>query len=288
MRQRSRRDLFGLLAETWALELVDSSRPVSQEELKSLLIDEKRLTEWRKLCAPEEMLLGQELAREIEWALEGLSFASHRVSSLYFGKFPNVASTVGALDSKELLNIEINYGCDKSDTERYRAALVLFAVTEFYLWMGAVWDRMGQLLNLFAFNVRNIAKSRDGWRTIFERFQDNFGGVSDLRESLDYAALVELHNDVYGRISDRRNVLAHKGSLAGRLREGAEANSDTRRLFRAFILGSDSWDMKNLIEENAKFQKSCFDASQHLFRLLGQFLRWKRNGAIWKTSTSNK
>jgi hypothetical protein len=237
------------------------------------------------LCGHEEAL-GRELAREIEWALEGMSFANHRVNSLYFRQFPDLAATVGALDSEELLNIQINYGCDKSDTLRYRAALVLFAVTEFYLWMGAVWDRMGQLLNLFAFNVRKVAKSRDGWRAVFDRFQDNFGSVSVLRESRDYMGLVELHNKVYAKISHRRNILAHKGSLAGRLREGVEGNSEARRVFRTFILAADSWDMRNLIKENDEFQESCFDASHQLFRFLGHFLRWKRNVTIQKTTST--
>jgi hypothetical protein len=156
------RSLFEMLAERQHSKLVDAIIwPSSKQEKRRIERAYEKEFEWETLCDKDQQLLGQELVREIHWTLEGMIFAIDRVEALHFNNF---YGAVGKIDPVNFISTQINWPTlSRSEAAAYRAALMLFNATEVYFWMGAVWDRMGQFLNLFAFNVRNIAKSRDGW-----------------------------------------------------------------------------------------------------------------------------
>jgi hypothetical protein len=275
-RTRKKSDLFTTLAEIRQSN-VDIGERIPDDQIWAAIKVMEKQTAWRRLCRGEERILGDELAREIEWALEGMSFALDRVDALHFAGFP---SAIGRIDPEGFFDAQLNYGAlTRSEGAGYRAALMLFGLAEFYFWMAAVWDRMGQLLNLFAFNVRNVAKSGDGWRQIFGRFRDNFANVDQVRNSEDYKTILRLHNAVYEKLYHRRNVLSHKGSLIARIRAEFE-DPRSRRLLREYVLDHDTWDFQSVVEESEKLAECCGKASQALQRFLTDFLRWRRD--IWR------
>ncbi len=277
---RTSKVFVDILLRRWQLET--ANRTLSGEsvnpELAQTIID--RESAWKGFCDSEELLLGEELAREIHWALEGMDFARFRAVTFNFREFPKIATTLGAVGPEDFIPIRMNYPLHKIETKQYRAALVLFTVAEFYLWMGAIWDRMGQFLNLFAFGIRNVRKSREGWGKIFSRFRDNYGHVRTLNEDEDFKSLVALHQRVYEKISHRRNLLAHRGSLIGRIRAGVETDPTAQRVFQRFILGTEVWNLSKVIPENEELAGTCFEASQRLFAFVGHFLSWRREAQL--------
>jgi hypothetical protein len=275
-RTRKKTDLFTTLAEI-RQSTVDIGERIPDDQLPAVVKAVEKQNAWRRICRGEERVLGDELAKEIEWALEGMSFALNRVDALYFVDFP---TTIGRITPEGFFDAQMNYGAlTRSEAAGYRATLMLFALAEFYFWMAAVWDRMGQLLNLFAFNIKNVAKSGDGWRQIFSRFRDNFANIAQVTKSEDYQAILRLHNAVYERLYHRRNVLSHKGSFIGRIRAEFE-DPRSRRLLRQYLLDNDAWDFANVVEESEKLARCCGEASQALQRFLTDFLRWRRD--IWR------
>jgi hypothetical protein len=279
-RRRTPKAFFDILVRRWQMETANrtlSGEPIDPK-LAQATID--REFAWKDFCDSEELLLGEELAREIHWALEGMDFARFRAVTFNFREFPKIVTTLGAVVPEDFIPIRMNYPLHKIETKQYRAALVLFTVAEFYLWMGAIWDRMGQFLNLFAFGIRNVTKTREGWWQIFGRFRDNYGHVRALNEDEDFRSLVELHQRVYAKISLRRNLLAHRGSLIGRIRAGVETDPTAQRVFHRFILGNEDWDLSKIIPENEELAGSCFEASQRLFAFVGHFLSWRREAQL--------
>jgi hypothetical protein len=271
-RVKHERSLFEILAERRHSELVEGIIwPSSKEDESRIERAYEKEFEWERLCGNGHQVLGQELVREIHWALEGMGFAIDRVAALHFRAFHKV---VGRIDPQFFISTQINWPMlSRSELAAYRAALMLFNVTEVYFWMGAVWDRMGQFLNLFAFNNKNIAKSKDGWRQIFDRFNDNFGNIAEIRGNEEYQTLVRLHRRVYEKAYSRRNILAHKGSFAGRIRATIESDSEKKELLWQFVLGKESWDLTNILDEINELAGSCQEAATALQRFVGDFLR---------------
>jgi len=271
-RRRSKQDLFQILAHIRQSHLLESIEEIPDDKMQWVIDEDLRKSYWKELCDRDEFILAEELVREIQWALEGMDFAIERTIALHFDNFQNA---VAKLDPREFLQVQLNYPVNKADRMAYRAALMLFSVTEVYFWMAAVWDRMGLFLDLFAFNIKNISRNLESWRQAFSKFRDNFGKVPELRESRDYRALVRL-NEAYDRIQYRRNILAHKGSLAGRIRAGVESDPKCHSLFREYVLDGKFWDLTDVIKENQELGGKCYEASETLQKFVGDFLRWRR------------
>jgi hypothetical protein len=271
-RVKREKTLFEMLAETRYSALVQGIQwPSSSEETKRIEHAYEKEFEWERTCDREQKVLGRELVREINWALEGMGFAIDRVAALHFKNFHKV---VGKTDPRHFMSTQINWPTlSRSELAAYRAALMLFNATEVYFWMGAVWDRMGQLLNLFAFNIRNVAKSTDGWRQIFNRFNDNFGNIVEVKNNEDYQTIARLHRSVYDKAYRRRNILAHKGSFAGKIRITTESDSESMQLLRQFVLGKESWNLTNVLGEVVELATGCQEAANALQRFVSDFLR---------------
>ncbi len=266
------KSLFEILAESRYRELIEGMTwPSSIEEKRQNERAYQKQFEWEEVCDNEHRILGQELVREIYWALEGMEFAIDRVAALHFENFHKV---IGKIDPLYFISDQLNWPTlSRSELSAYRATLMLFNVTEVYLWIGAVWDRMGQFLNLFAFNTRNVAESRLGWRQIFKLFRGKFEDVPEVKGSEDYQTIVRLHDDVYEKAYARRNILAHKGSLAGRIRIAIEANSEAKHLLWQFVLGKESWDLTDVLGEIIVLAGGCQEAVSALQRFVSDFMR---------------
>jgi hypothetical protein len=276
--------VFDTLVRRWQLETAD--RVLAGERMDDNLAQaavDKQVA-WRSYCDSEELILGDELSREIQWTLEGMDFARFRAVTFNFKEFPKIATTLRGVDPEDLIPIRMNYPLRKMEAKQYRALFLMFSVAELYLWMSALWDRMGQFLNLFAFGVRNVAKNREVWEAIFDKFRDNYGHVEALSKNADLKSLAEMHQQVYPKISHRRNILAHKGSLVGRARARGESDPVAKRVLDRFIVGRDDWDFDKMISENEELCGTCFAASRELFAFVGDFLAWRRETKLRATS----
>jgi hypothetical protein len=273
------KSLFEILAKSRHRELIEGiTWPSSNEEKTQIERAYQKQFEWEEVCDNEYRILGQELVREIYWALEGMEFAIDRIAALHFKNFHKF---VGKIDPRHFVSDQLNWPTlSRSELSAYRATLMLFNATEAYFWIGAVWDRMGQFLNLFAFDARNVAESKLGWRQIFKLFTHKFGDVPEVEGSEDYQTIVRLHDKVYEKAYARRNILAHKGSLAGRLRIAMEANSEAKQLLWQFVMGKESWDLADVLGEVIALAGGCQEAVSALQRFVSDFVSWRTAAAL--------
>jgi hypothetical protein len=244
----------------------------------------EHITDLDELCNWEDLTLGYAMVCEIWWALYGMDFSYDRLSLLHYKDFEKFVLFVKSDDFEILQKVDLG---NSNEAKGYRSVLILFAIAELYFWIGAVWDRMAQFLNLFAFGIRNVDKSRDGWRQVFERFQANYGSVDSLANDKDYKTIQQLNNKVYEKVYNRRNMLAHKGSLVGRTQAKATGIPENLELIEKYILGKERWDFSNILSESKKLCEQCREAQDALFDFVVTFLTWKKS-QIQKMSPTMK
>jgi hypothetical protein len=255
--------------------IIDSTQ-VDEQEVDRWVREEERRWLWEEMCADEvDLILGEEMVREIWWALHGMEFAQHRLSLLHFTDFDDYAGLIEP--GVGFVGVAAFEAEVEDETMRaYRSILTLYTIQELFFWMAAVWDRMGHFLNLFAFGVRNVAQSKDVWRQVFERFRVNYADVVEvLAENGDYRALKRLNDRVYQYIQDRRNFLAHKGTLAGRIQAGSEDDALRVELYKKFVLDGKAWDLSNIMQECSDLCDKCHEAFSALLCFTGGFLKWR-------------
>jgi hypothetical protein len=252
-------------AEAEVVDLHDAEAEMAAEEFDLLFA-------WGELCSVGDRVLGQEMVRETEWAEHGMMFANDRLALLHFSDFERfLGLTDPFLDFTVMQLTELS----SEDIKTYRSILTTYAIQEVYFWMAAVWDRMGHFLNLFAFGIKNVSKSTDGWRQVFARFRANYGDEDAFANDRYYRTLQRLNNKAYEKVYRRRNLLAHKGSLAGRIQAGSEENEEHSALYRRFVLGNEAWDLSNVVRETTELCWGCSEASGALRRFMATFLTWK-------------
>lgn len=254
-----------------------------QEEIKLNLEKVKKFGHgdimWEELCTADELILGREVRREIIWALHGMDFAYGRLSLFYIDDFEryfdfvkkiydylDIGGGSGELNHKELMG--------------FRSVLILYAIQEFYFWISSVWDRMAHLLSLFAFNMKNISRSTEYWRTSFDRFENNYGDIDDIANDGDYKIIKKLTKSIYWKAQRRRNILAHKGSLTGRIQAVRDKSPGDFALYKKFILGNETWNLSDVISESQEICEKCWDAVWALDRFVGTFLMWKKHKQV--------